>query len=326
MKDLHSILKAVAKGKLEVARAESLIQELFEASHGGQDALSVRTSKRSERRSEPASSGHGVSKARQTIDAALAHWGERVGIDALVKKSKSLGKKVEFRPEHAGFDAKLSLFTEVNVSADSEVELNVVSGSQWKNTSFLDQAEVRRNHFTLSQISGLKCGRSNFSSNELGLARLSEVTIAESRFENNRLSRSQCRDFSMTESDFTHNKLLRAEISGVVLNASRIANVVLNSSRWNECEFDQSDIQGIRFEGCSFEECRFVNCELVSTPSEVLEGLKAKGQSFEGLRSVAELRAMLEQGVVEGAIPQTGRASEGRPQRGRRSRPHREKR
>jgi uncharacterized protein YjbI with pentapeptide repeats len=309
---------------VEVERAESLIQELFEASHGNGVEDAGRTSTRAKRRPTSQTAGRGISKARQSFDAALAQLGERVSLDALLQKSKSLGKKVEFRPEHSGFDAKLSIFSDVEVSADSQVEANAISGSQWKNVSFLDQAEVRRNHFTISQISGLKCSRSDFSSNELGLARLADVTIAESRFENNRLSRSQCQDFSMTESDFTHNKLLRTEVSGVVLNASRIANVVLNSSRWNECEFDQSDVQGIRFEGCLFDECRFVNCELVSARSEVLEGLRVKGKSFEGLRSVAEFKALFEHSGGEASQPT--RAEGEPPKQGRRHRPHPAKR
>lgn len=324
MKDLQSILKAVSRGKMDVARAENLIQELFEASHGIDSPEKSQLSN-----SIPELKGRTfdkVAKAKNTVDSALAQLGERVRIDSILKKSSIFGRKVEFRPEHSGFDARLSIFSGIDVSEDSQAEANSVSGSQWKNARFRDMAEVRRNHFTISQISDLTCTRSNFSSNELGLARLSGVTVAESRFENNRLSRSQCVDVSLTESDFTHNKLLRSELSGVVLNASRVANVILNSSRWLECEFDQSDIQGLKFENCTFHECRFTNCELVSSDSRVLEGLKIKGRTFEGLRSVEEWLSALEHKPRQ--EHNAGRSAENvegrRPHR--RARPKREKR
>jgi uncharacterized protein YjbI with pentapeptide repeats len=324
MKDLQSILKAVSRGKMDVARAENLIQELFEASHGIDspeksqpfDSLPELKSKTFDK----------VAKAKNTVDSALAQLGERVRIDSILKKSSIFGGKVEFRPEHSGFDARLSIFSGIDVSEDSQAEANSVSGSQWKNARFRDMAEVRRNHFTISQISDLTCTRSNFSSNELGLARLSGVTVAESRFENNRLSRSQCVDVSLTESDFTHNKLLRSELSGVVLNASRVANVIMNSSRWLECEFDQSDIQGLKFENCTFDECRFTNCELVSSDSRALEGLKIKGRTFEGLRSVEEwLSALEHKPRQEHNAARSAESVEGRRPH-RRARPKREKR
>lgn len=294
MKDLQSILKAVSRGKMDVTRAENLIQELFEASHGMDSGTSSAKTTARESRSLRERSRHKVETAKSTVDAALAQIGEKVGLDSLLKKSKVFGRKVEFRPEHQGFEARLSIFSGVEVSSDSQAAGNVVSGSQWKSAEFSDVSEVQRNHFTLSQLSNLKCSRSNFSSNELGLARLSDVTIVESRFENNRFSRSQCLDVSFAESDFTHNKLLRSDLSAVVLNASRIANVVLNNSKWLECEFDQSDIQGLKFENCVFDECRFTNCELVSADPMILEGLKIKGKTFEGLRTLEDWLSALE--------------------------------
>ncbi|NBO38907.1 hypothetical protein EBU99_10030, partial [bacterium] len=257
---------------------------------------------------------------KQKIDSALAQLGERVGFAALMKKSKTLGSRVEFGVEHKGFEARLSVFAGVSVSSDSQTEANIISGSQWKDVSFEDMAEVRRNHFTITQVTDLTCSRSNFSANEMGLARLSNVSIAESRFENNRLSRSQCIDVSMAESDFTHNRLLRSELRGVVLNASRIANLVMSGSKWSECDFDQSDLQGLKFEGCTFTECRFVNCEIVAADSQVLSGLKVEGRTFEGLRSWEELRAALEPLPVGDQTPRRQAPSHVHRQNSRRSR------
>ena len=266
MKDLQSILKAVARGKMEVSKAETLIQGLFEGSYESAARAPVDEQKVSHSRGTAAAKSSNAAKQnqpKQKIDSALAQLGERVGFAALMKKSKTLGSRVEFGVEHKGFEARLSVFAGVSVSSDSQTEANIISGSQWKDVSFEDMAEVRRNHFTITQVTDLTCSRSNFSANEMGLARLSNVSIAESRFENNRLSRSQCIDVSMAESDFTHNRLLRSELRGVVLNASRIANLVMSGSKWSECDFDQSDLQGLKFEGCTFTECRFVNCEIV---------------------------------------------------------------
>lgn len=323
MKDLQSILKAVSRGKMDVSRAENLIQELFEASQGNDSTAQVASSSA---RSVGERSRRKVEAAKSSVDAVLAQLGEKVGFDSLVKKSKIFGSKIEFRPAHSGFDARLSIFSEVEVSADSLAEANVVSGSQWKNASFRDMAEVKRNHFTISQISQLKCDKSNFSSNELGLARMAEVTIVESRFESNRFSRSQCVDVSLSESDFTHNRLLRSEFTGVVLSASRIAHISLNQSKWHECEFEQSDIQGLKLENCVFDECRFSNCELVSSSPVMLEGLKIKGKTFEGLKNVEEWLAALEyKPIPEHNAPRSSERSE--PRRpSRRSRSSRDKR
>jgi uncharacterized protein YjbI with pentapeptide repeats len=267
-----------------------------------------------------------IASAKGSVDSALSQLSERVGFRKLLKRSRELSSKVEFRPEHSGFDAQLSIFSSVEVSPDSIAEGNSVSGSQWKNAAFLDMAEVHRNQFTISQISNFKCTRSNFSSNELGLARLCDVTVSESRFEHNRLSRSQCLDFSLTESDFTSNRLLKSELNGVVLNASRVANLVMNGSRFQECEFEQSDIQGLKLENCSFEECRFSNCEIVAGESAVLEGLKVKGKIFEGLRSLEDWLAALEyKPSQEHNAPRSAEGSQGRRPH-RRQRPPRDKR
>ncbi|MBM3381043.1 MAG: pentapeptide repeat-containing protein [Betaproteobacteria bacterium] len=293
MKDLHSILKAVSRGKMDVERAAGLIQELFEASQNF-DSEQQPSAPRASLKKGARRGFSKVTGAKTSVDAALTQLSERVGFGTLLKRSRELSRKIEFRPEHSGFDAQLSVFSSVEVSSDSVADGNNVTGSQWKNAAFIDMAEVHRNQFTISQISNFSCARSNFSSNELGLARLCDVTVSESRFEHNRLSRSQCLDVSLTESDFTHNRLLKSELSGVVLNASRVANLVLNSSRFQECEFDQSDIQGLKFENCNFEECRFSNCEIVSTEPAILEGLKVKGKIFEGLRSVEDWLSALE--------------------------------
>jgi hypothetical protein len=310
---------------MDVNRAASLIQELFE----GSQKFDVEEETPSPRAAGQKRAGRGLSQvagAKSSVDAALAQLSERVGFGTLLKRSRELSRKVEFRPEHSGFEAQLSVFSSVEVSADSVAEGNSVTGSQWKNIVFHDMAEIHRNQFTISQISNFKCMRSNFSSNELGLARLCDVTVSESRFEHNRLSRSQCLDFSLTESDFTGNKLLKSELSGVVLNASRVANLVLSGSRFQECEFDQSDIQGLKFENCSFEECRFSNCEIVAGDEAVLEGLKVKGKIFEGLRSLEDWLAALEyKPSQEHNAPRSAEGSQGRRPH-RRQRPPRDKR
>lgn len=294
MKDLHSILKAVSRGKMEVPKAEALIQELFEASlNQKDDASPMQNSKHRPQTTRQASKRSGI-RDKNTMDSALASLGEKIGFEAFVKKSRELGRKVEFRPTHEGFDSKLSIFMSVDVSSDSVAESNIISGSQWKGAQFKDAAEVRRNHFTISQVNGLNCQRSNFSANEFGLTRLGDVSIRESRFENNRLSRSQLIDFSISEADFTHNRLLRAEFKGVVLNASRFANSVFTATGWSECEFDQCDLQGLRFDDCTFSECRFSNCEIVSSDPRTLSGLRIKGMVFEGIGSFDEFIRVLE--------------------------------
>lgn len=267
MKDLHSILKAVARGSLDVPKAEALIQELFESS---------------------------LNQQRDPVDSVLTSLGEKIGLGSLAKKSRELRHKLDFKPHPDGIDSKLSLFSDVNFSDDTHVEGNVISGSHWREAQFSDVAEVRSNHFTLSQITDLKCQRSNISENEFGLTRILDMTVSESRFESNRVSRSQVLDFSLAESDFLHNRLLRSEFKGVVLNASRVAHCVLTSCLWSECEFDQSDFRGIRFDDCSFLECCFRNCEIVAEEPVNLSGLHVKGLVFEGLRSVEDLRGVLE--------------------------------
>jgi uncharacterized protein YjbI with pentapeptide repeats len=309
MKDLHSILKAVSRGKMEIPKAEALIQELFEATLNS-DVDASREPHQADRHSRK-QTGKSTSSKRDKLDSSVANFGDRIGFSALLKKSRELGRKVEFRPAQEGFDCKLSIFTSVEVSPDTRVEGNIVSGSQWKSVAFGKTAEVCSNHFTLSQVNGLNCQRSNFSLNEFGLTRLVGVTIHESRFENNRLSRSQMSDVSVSEADFTQNKLLRTEFNGLVLNASRLANSVFSSTRWNECEIDQSDIQGLRFEDCSFSECRFINCEIVSAEPALLSGLHISNRTFEGLRSPEELLAALE--IKPKHDQNTGRRHSGQP-------------
>ncbi|MFZ9520914.1 MAG: pentapeptide repeat-containing protein, partial [Silvanigrellaceae bacterium] len=297
MKDLHSILKAVSRGKMEVPRAEALIQELFEASvdHRTGDAGSGSSSRQRDKPHHREEGPKRKSKrAKSSIDNALASLGEKIGFDALLRKSRELGRKVEFKPAGEGFDCKLSIFSSVMVDSDTQAEANSISGSQWRDAAFREASEVRKNNFTLSQVSGLDCERSNFSSNEFGLARLSKVTIRESRFENNRLSRTQLTDVGISEADFTHNRLLRSNFSGVVLNASRLAHSVFTNCNLNECEIDQSDLQGLRFEDCNFTECRFSNCEIVDSNSRIMSGLRAHGVVFDGLKSVDELLLALE--------------------------------
>lgn len=292
MKDLHSILKAVARGKMEIPKAEALIQELFEASLAQSETQTPKKAHRdseSRRRSSTSSE-----RAKSKVDFALSNLGDKIGFSSLLKKSKELGRKIEFKPSAEGFDSKLSIFSAVEVSADTRVDGNIVSGSQWKDAKFSDTAEVSSNHFTLSQVTGLSCLRSNFSFNEFGLTRLMGLTIQESRFEHNRVSRSQFNDVSVSEADFTHNRLLRTDFTGVVLNASRFANSVFSSTRWHECEFDQSDLQGLRFEDCSFIECKFINCEIVITEPKVISGLHVKGRVFDGLKSPEDLLLALE--------------------------------
>lgn len=293
MKDLHSILKAVSRGTMEIGKAETLIQELFEASVLRQGSEVEGNARRSRERARGKAETENV-KSKKVMDSALSGLGGKIGFEAFLKKSRELGRKVDFRPSHDGFDAKLSIFNSVDVSPDTTVGGNAISGSQWKSVSFGDTAEVRSNHFTISQVSRFNCQRSNFSSNEFGLTRMADVTIQESRFEDNRLSRSMLTDFSISEADFTHNRILRSEMAGIVLNASRITNSVFSSSRWIECEFDQSDLQGLRFEDCSFTECRFANCEIVATDSAPFSGLHVRGMTFEGLRSAEDLISALE--------------------------------
>jgi uncharacterized protein YjbI with pentapeptide repeats len=292
MKDLHSILKAVSRGKMDVQKAETLIQEIFEASLGSVPAA-VRKDEQVDRIKKKRTLRTAAS-ARKTFNSSLDRLGDKIGFSALIKKSRELGRKVEFRPSQDGFDCKLSIFSSINVSPDTRVDGNIVSGSQWKDASFGKNAEVCSNHFTLSQVGGLDCQRSNFSLNEFGLTRLVGLTIHESRFENNRLSRSQISDVSISEADFTQNKLLRCEFNGVVLNASRLANSIFSSTQWIECEIDQSDIQGLRFEDCSFSECRFINCEIVSKEPILISGLRVSGRTFDGLKSPEDLLNALE--------------------------------
>ncbi|MEY3903635.1 MAG: hypothetical protein RL189_2941 [Pseudomonadota bacterium] len=324
MKDLHSILKAVSRGTMEIAKAETLIQELFEASvlrQGSEDEGKARRSRDKAQRTPETENA----KARKVTDSAFSGLGGKIGFEAFLKKSRELGRKVDFRPSHEGFDAKLSIFNTVEVSPDTTVEGNAISGSQWKSVAFHDTAEVRRNHFTISQVSRFNCQRSNFSVNEFGLTRMADVTIQESRFEDNRLSRSMLTDFSMSEADFTHNRMLRSEMAGVVLNASRITNSVFSSSRWTECEFDQSDLQGLRFEDCSFTECRFANCEIVATDSAPFSGLHVRGMTFEGLRSAEDLISALETKPQQEHNPARSGTQQGRdvhPRRKIRSRRH----
>ncbi|MEN9825509.1 MAG: hypothetical protein RI953_1254 [Pseudomonadota bacterium] len=297
MKDLHSILKAVSRGKMEIPRAEALIQELFEATveRGVGESAPASSSRQRSRSAHPAERVKSKAKrSKSSIDTALASLGEKIGFDALLRKSRELGRKVEFKPADTGFECKLSIFSSVVVDSDTQAEANSISGSQWREAAFSDASEVRKNHFTLSQVSGLVCQRSNFSSNEFGLARLSKLSVRESRFENNRVSRSQLTDVAISEADFTHNRVLRSNFTGVVLNASRLAHSVFSSCELSECEFDQSDIQGLRFEDCVFTECRFSNCEIVSSDSKIVSGLKAHGVVFDGLKSLEDLLLSLE--------------------------------
>jgi uncharacterized protein YjbI with pentapeptide repeats len=268
MKDLRSILKAVSRGKMDVAKAEVLIQKIFENSISNSDGAA--------RESKPS-----------------GRLADRIGLGTLLKKSRSWSRRVDFTPDCEGFDCNLSIFSAVEFSKDSLVEANTVSASQWRDVHFTDAAEVRKNHLTLSQVASLSCQRSNFSENEFGLARLTGLTIQESRFEENRLSRSVISDVSLSEADFTGNRLLRSELSGVVLNASRMSKLVLVSCQWSECEVDQSDLQGLRFENCSFHECRFSNCEIVADGHRTLTDLHLKGVVFEGVRSYEEFTSLI---------------------------------
>ncbi|NBW80346.1 hypothetical protein EBR21_01200, partial [bacterium] len=180
MKDLHSILKAVSRGKMEIPRAEALIQELFEASveRGTGESGAVPPSRQRGRAARQEQRGKSkAARSKSTIDNALASLGEKIGFDALLRKSRELGRKVEFKPADSGFDCRLSIFSSVLVDSDTQTEANSISGSQWREAAFRDSTEVRKNNFTLSQVSGLDCQRSNFSSNEFGLARLANLTI-----------------------------------------------------------------------------------------------------------------------------------------------------
>lgn len=277
MKELRTILNEVSKGRLETKRAEKMIEALYhtaEAGHAGR-TLNKKT-------------GNGL------FNNMLDGLGGQLNVRSLVEQSKRLIQGVERGSVHEGFHSHLSLLAQIKISEDCRAVGNSVSGSQWNQVQFNQECDARDNKFTVTQVSEFLCSRSDFSQNQFGLAKLSAITVCESRFEGNRISRTLCRDLSLTESDFTSNRLLSCEVRGVSVNGSRLSGLTLVSSQLTECEFDQSDIQGLRFEDCTFEECSFVNCEIVTDNYPVIRGVRAQGVRLEGLHSVEELIAALE--------------------------------
>ncbi|MEY2987031.1 MAG: hypothetical protein RJB13_552 [Pseudomonadota bacterium] len=278
MKELRTILNDVSKGKLEAKKAEKMIEALFKAVEAG---------------------GSAGSEPRKRFGAVLFNGmfeglSGQVSVRKIVEKSREYVQGADRRLTPAGFQSHLSLLSHLDVSEDCRQSSNSVSGSQWKQVEFLQECDIRDNKFTVTQLSDFLCSRSDFSKNQFGLAKLSDVTVCESRFEGNRISRTLCCDMSLTESDFTANRLLSCEVRGLAVNGSRLSGLTLLSSQLTECEFDQSDIQGIRFEDCTFDECSFVNCEIVSDDYQVIRGMRAKGVRLNGLHSAAELVAALE--------------------------------
>lgn len=299
MKKLKSILLDVSKGNLETEVAEEMIQALFKPDKRN------RSAKQSD-------------KDSSVFAEVLAGLRAQGSVRDLYDKSKRLAR-VDWLRTPPGIEARFSLLAEVEVSPDSRIAGNSVSGSQWNDVTFNEECDAKENKFTVTQISGFQCSRSDFGLNHLGLARLTDVTLCESRFENNRISRTQCADLSITESDFTRNRLLSCQISGVAVNGSRLSGLALVGCRLSECEFDQSDIQGLRFEGCQFDECSFVNCEIVTDDYPVIENYSVRGLRIQGVRSAKELVALLESAT--GASHNAGRPTGGHGRRARKKAP-----
>ena len=184
----------------------------------------------------------------------------KVNFDEILKKStqfvnqisENVPQKIQdnlapmgFTLKIEGVDSKISVFRGIDMSLDNTINDNQVVGSQWLNVHFIEKCSIEQNKFMATQMTEFSLIRSDLSRCQFSLSRLSYVTFQESCFIQNKLSLSTWSDVSVTESDFTENSLKRTNLSGTIINASRLSKLNLSHVNFKDCEFESCDIQYI---------------------------------------------------------------------------------
>lgn len=302
MFELDSILKAVAKGKMDVEKAKVLIEKNYVLKKEKKEFNSNVEHNSFSQETQKEDTQEGLKTAFEKLKKS-------VNLEELLKISSHLVHQISenmpqiekiqenisnnfqpfgFSPNIVGLDSKLSVFRALHVSADSLVKDNQVVGSQWFGVDFSDHSEIRNNKFTAVQFSELAVIKTDFCLSVYSLARLSNVILQEARLENNKFSRTAFSDVSISESDFTENQLIKSDFSELTIKTSRLTRVQFTNVDFSDCEFEDCDIQGIEFENCKFKECLFTKLQLVLTKPLKISGCNCVGKNFQGCQSAEE--------------------------------------
>lgn len=266
--NLEKILESVAQGRIDISAAKNHIKKIYDSRRTQLDGL--------------------LKKSTDVVQQITEN------VPTQIEKFSQNWNGVAFSPHFDGLEAKLSLFRGLEISRDCTVNENQVLGSQWFGVRFSDKSELILNKLTAVQLSEVSSTRSNFSNNNLSLTRMHNIALQEARFEDCRLNRSTISEFSTSESDFIANKLNKSEMTRTILNESRIANNIFETTHFNDCEFSNCDIQGIEFENCEFNECVFTNVHFNNKTPVKLINKKIKGLSLHDCKSFEEFIACLD--------------------------------
>ncbi|WP_158997483.1 pentapeptide repeat-containing protein [Pigmentibacter ruber] len=306
MIELDSILKAVAKGKMDVEKAKLLIEKNY--------VLKKANKYKSDFDNNTNNFDAQKEESQEGLKTAFEKLKKTVNLEELLKISSNLVQQISenmpqiekiqenissnfqpigFSPNIVGLDAKLSVFRALHVSSDSQVKDNQVVGSQWFGVDFSDHSEVRNNKFTAVQFSELAVIKTDFCLSTYSLARLSNVTLQEARLENNKFSRTTFSDVTISESDFTENQLIKSDFSELTIKTSRLTRINFNGVDFSDCEFEDCDIQGIEFENCKFKECLFTKLHLVLSQPIKISGCNCVGKNFQGCQTAEEFLELI---------------------------------
>lgn len=287
MHDLKSVLQSVSDGQMTTEKAKEWIEKSY-------------INQKSED-SETQSSKSPFEKLKKTVGfdeffKISTQFVQQLSetIPGMNKLQENLTSPLGFCAKVTGVESKLSIFRNIEVSKDSTVSNNLLTGSQWSGVQFTENAEIKENKFMVVQFTDIGVVRSDLCRSHFTLTRLNQTHLQEARFEFNKLTRCTFGNVSIKEADFTQNILNKCDLSHVSLTSTRLSKLMLTNTKMHGCEFSSCDIQGIEFENCDWQDCSFQRLKLVAPAGFKISNQKLVGIKLSNCQSVEEFLAAVE--------------------------------
>ena len=312
--NLSVVLENVANGKTPISKAKNIIEKYYIAEDKEEiyppvlEGKKIKPKNKAEKTTHLKTKYSSHQRGKDKLKSAFNNLKMKVNFDEILKRStkfvnqisENVPQKIQdnlapmgFTLKIEGVDSKISVFRGIDMSLDNVIHDNQVVGSQWLNVHFIEKCTLEQNKFMATQMTEFSLIRSDLSYSQFSLSRLSYVTFQESCFVQNKLSLSTWSDVSVTESDFTENSLKRTNLSGTIINASRLSKLNLSHVNFKDSEFESCDIQGVDFENCDFKECSFHHIQCVSEARIKISGINVVGKQFAHCQTPEEFLNLL---------------------------------
>lgn len=287
MNDLKSVLQSVSEGQMTTEKAKEWIERTY---------LNKKTSD-----AEAQSPQSPFEKLKKSVGfdeffKISTQFVQQLSetIPGMSKLQENLSTPLGFCAKVTGVESKLSIFRNIQVSADSSVADNLLTGSQWSAVQFSENAEVKENKFMVVQFSDVAVVRSDLCRSNLTLTRFNQTSLQEARFEFNKFTRCTMNNVNIKESDFTQNTLTKCDLSHVQIHSTRLSKLMLENTKIHGCEFTSCDIQGIEFENCEWQDCSFQRLKLVAPSGFKISNQKLVGMKLSNCQTIEEFLAAVD--------------------------------